>query len=278
MFDRLIHSWLRVPYRLHVTIDRKVKKPKATVLFIHGIGLSSEAWSEVADKLPQNVRVITIDLLGFGKSPKPRWAIYNVHLQARMIVAAFLRLRIRGPVVLVGHSLGALVAVQVAKKYPLLVKSMVLCSPPFYRQDVAAKRLVPHTDTVLKDIYRAIRKNPEQFIKISQLAAKYGLINKSFDLSDENVHSYMSALEASIINQTSLQDAIKLKRVPIHLIHGILDTVVIGKNLKYLSKHNQNVTFSTVMAGHDVRGLYVPAVIKAVQAAISDKKAPVKKP
>jgi pimeloyl-ACP methyl ester carboxylesterase len=277
MFDRLIHRWLRVPYRLHVTIDRKVKKPKATVLFIHGIGLSSEAWNEVADRLPQNVRVITIDLLGFGKSPKPRWAIYNVHLQARMIVAAFLRLRIRGPVVLVGHSLGALVAVQIAKKYPLLVKSMVLCSPPFYRQDLATKRLVPHIDTILKDIYKAIRKNPEQFIKISQLAAKYGLINKSFDLSDENAYSYMSALEASIINQTSLQDAVKLKRIPIHLIHGVLDSVVIAKNLKYLSKHNPNVTFSTVMAGHEVRGLYVPAVIKAVQSAIIAKKSLAKK-
>lgn len=272
MWDRILHQFLYVPYRLHVTVDRKVKKPRATVLFIHGIGLSSEAWSDVVSKLPVDIRIITIDLLGFGQSPKPKWAIYNVRLQARMIMATLFRLRISGPVILVGHSLGALVSVEIAKKYPLFVRSLILCSPPFYRQDVSTKRLLPHAENILKDIYRAIHKNPEQFIKISALAAKYGLVNKSFSLSDDDVHSYMSALEASIINQTSLSDAISLKRIPIQLIHGRLDTVVIAKNLKYLARHNPNVTFSTVLAGHDVRGLYIPAVVSAIETAIATKK------
>ncbi|MET0980194.1 MAG: alpha/beta hydrolase, partial [Candidatus Saccharimonadales bacterium] len=252
--------------------DRKVKKPRATVVFLHGIGLSAHAWSEVIDKLPNDIRVITIDLLGFGQSPKPRWAIYSVRLQARMIIATFLRLRIRGPVVLVGHSLGALVSVEIAKRYPLLVRSMVLCSPPFYKQDPVTKRLLPHAENVLKDIYKAIHKNPEQFLKISQVAAKYGLVNKSFSVTSDDVHSYIGALEASIINQTSLQDAVALKRIPMQVIYGALDTVVIGKNLKYLANHNPNVTFTTVMAGHEVRGLYVPVVVKAVQSAIDTKK------
>jgi pimeloyl-ACP methyl ester carboxylesterase len=272
MWDRILHQFLYVPYRLHVTVDRKVKKPRATVLFIHGIGLSSDAWSDVVKKLPADIRIITIDLLGFGQSPKPSWAIYNVRLQARMIMATFFRLRISEPVILVGHSLGALVSVEIAKKYPLFVRSLILCSPPFYKQDAATKRLLPHAENILKDIYRAIHKNPEQFIKISTLAAKYGLVNKSFSLSDDDVHSYMGALEASIINQTSLQDAVNLRRVPIQLIHGRLDAVVIAKNLKYLARHNPNVTFSTVLAGHDVRGLYVPAVVKAIEAATATKR------
>lgn len=273
MWDRIIYQWLRVPYTLYVTVDRKVKKPRATVVLIHGIGLSADAWNEVVEKLPSDIRVITIDLLGFGQSPKPHWAIYSVRLQRRMIIATFLRLRISGPVVLVGHSLGALVSVEIAKKYPLFVRSMVLCSPPFYKQDVVAKRLIPHTESILKDIYRAIHKNPEQFVKISQLAAKYGLVNKSFSLSSDDVHSYMGALEASIINQTSLQDAVKLKRIPMQIIYGALDAVVVGKNLKYLAHHNPNATLSTVIAGHEVRGLYVPAVINAVELAVNAQKA-----
>lgn len=273
MWDKIIHQWLRVPYTLHVTVDRKVKKPRATVVFIHGIGLSARSWDEVIAKLPNDIRVITVDLLGFGQSPKPHWAIYSVRLQARMIIATFLRLRINGPVILVGHSLGALVSVEIAKKYPLLVRSMVLCSPPFYKQDAITKRLIPHAENVLKDIYKAIQKHPEQFTKISQLAVKYGLVNKSFSLTEDDVHSYMGALEASIINQTSLRDAVKLKRVPIQVIHGALDAVVIGKNLKYLVRHNPNATLTTVMAGHEVRALYVPAVLNAVNSAINTKKA-----
>ena len=272
MWDLVIHKWLRVPYTLHVTVDRKVKKPRATVVFLHGIGLSAQSWNEVIDKLPDDIRVITVDLLGFGQSPKPHWAIYSVRLQSRMIIATFLRLRINGPVILVGHSLGALVSVEIAKRYPLLVRSMILCSPPFYKQDALTKRLIPHAENVLKDIYKAIHKNPEQFVKISQLAAKYGLVNKSFSLTNDDVHSYIGALEASIINQTSLRDAVKITSAPMQIIYGALDTVVIGKNLKYIARHNPNATFTTVMAGHEVRGLYVPVVVKAVQSAIDSKK------
>jgi pimeloyl-ACP methyl ester carboxylesterase len=271
MWDKIIHSWLRVPYTLYVTVDRKVRKPRATVVFIHGIGLSARAWDEVIANMPADVRVITIDLLGFGQSPKPHWAIYNVRLQARMIIATFLRLRLNGPVILVGHSLGALVSVELAKRYPLLVKSLVLCSPPFYKPDATTKRLLPHADKILKDIYKAIQKYPDQFIKISQLAVKYGLVNKGFNLTKDDAHSYMGALEASIINQTSLYDAVKLKK-PMRIIHGALDAVVIGKNLKYLVRHNPLAKMTVVMAGHEVRGLYVPVVINAINEVIVAKK------
>ena len=101
MWDRIIHHWLRVPYTLHTTVDRRVKKPKATVVFIHGIGHSGEAWQEVIDKLPNDIRIISIDLLGFGQSPKPHWAIYSVRLQARTFIATILRLRINGPISLI---------------------------------------------------------------------------------------------------------------------------------------------------------------------------------
>lgn len=270
MWDAIIHKWLRVPYTLHVSVDRKVKKPRATVVFIHGIGHSGDVWQEIIARLPSDVRCISIDLLGFGQSPKPHWAIYSVRVQARMFIATFLRLGIKGPVILVGHSLGALVSVETARRYPLLVRSLVLCSPPFYRQDPIAKKLLPHSDTILKDIYRAIHKNPEQFLRISALAMKYGLVNKSYNVTEDDVHSYMGALEASIINQTSLQDAIKVKK-PMRIIYGALDAVVVGKNLKYLVKHNSNATLTTIIAGHEMVRLYTPAVVKAIAAAIDDK-------
>ena len=271
MWDAIIHKWLRIPYTLHVSVDRKVSKPRATVLFIHGIGHSGDVWQETIAKLPSDVRCISIDLLGFGQSPKPRWEIYSVRLQAKMFIATFLRIGLKGPVILVGHSLGALVSVEIARKYPLIVRSLILCSPPFYRQDPIAKKLLPHSETILKDIYKAIHKNPEQFLKISALAVKYGIVNKSYSVTEDDVHAYMGALEASIINQTSLQDAIKIRK-PIRIIYGALDAVVIGRNLKYLVRHNPNATLTTIIAGHEMARLYIPATVKAIQAAIDDTK------
>ncbi|MDB5187094.1 MAG: lipase 1-like protein [Candidatus Saccharibacteria bacterium] len=277
MWDKIIHQWLRVPYTLHVSVDRKVKKPRATVVFIHGIGHSGDAWQQIIPHLPKNIRIISIDLLGFGQSPKPHWPIYSVRLQARMAIATILRMRINGPLILVGHSLGALVSVEIARRYPLLIRSLVLCSPPFYKQDLVARKLLPHGDNILKDVYKAIHKYPEQFVKISMLAVKYGLVNKSFNVTNDDVHSYMGALEASIINQNSLRDAIKLKK-RMRIIHGVLDPVVIGKNLKTLVKKNPKASLNTVIAGHEISGQYVPAVIKAIDDAINAKKAPRKQP
>src|SRR5438094_99045 len=129
MMSAIIHRWLRLPYTLHVRYNKKPKKPHATVLFIHGLGNTGDAWKEVIDKLPDDIRVISIDLLGFGQSPRPNWAVYNAKTQARSVLATFLKLRLRTPVYVVGHSLGALVGIEVAKRYPLLVKGLVLCSP-----------------------------------------------------------------------------------------------------------------------------------------------------
>jgi len=270
MFDTLIHKWLRIPYSLHVRYNQRPKKPQATVILIHGIGNSGEAWAPVIKKLPDDIRVITIDLLGFGESPKPQWAVYSAKTQANSVLATYFRLRIRGPVIIVGHSLGALVAVEIAKRYPLLIKALILCSPPFYKLDDTERRLIPRTDMILRDMYNAALKYPEQFVRLSTLAVKYKLVSKTINLNNDNVDSYMAALEATIMNQTSLQDAKKL-RLPIYILRGTLDPVVIGRNLKELAKANKHVKLKSVVASHEIYGLFVPAVVKAIRETIEPK-------
>lgn len=269
MFDSIIHRWLKVPYALNVRHNQRPKKPRATVLFIHGIGNSGEAWKQVTRRLPDDVRIITIDLLGFGDSPRPSWAMYNAKTQASSVLATLFKLRLRGQVIIVGHSLGALVAVEMARRYPLLVRSLILCSPPFYQVD-DVKTLLPRTDKVLRKLYESVRENPEQFLKLSAFAMRYKLINDSFNVTAENVDSYMAALEAMIINQTSLRDVQRL-RMPIAIIRGTLDPFVIAKNLKQIARSKSNVQLKTVAAGHEVKGLFVSAVVNTVNEALSLK-------
>ncbi|MDB5177841.1 MAG: hypothetical protein JWO61_224 [Candidatus Saccharibacteria bacterium] len=268
MFDTFVHRWLRVPYTLNVRHNQRPKKPRATVLFIHGIGNSGDAWGDVISKLPDDIRIITIDLLGFGESPHPKWALYNAKTQATSVLATLLKLR-TGQVIIIGHSLGALVAVEMAKRYPLLVKSLILCSPPFYQID-GVKTLLPRSDRVLRRLYASVREYPEQFIKLSAFAMKYNLINESFNVTKDNVDSYIAALEAMIINQTSLDDAQKL-RMPIKIIKGTLDPFVVSKNLRRLAKDKPNIVLKTVVAGHEVKGLFIPAVVRSIEETIDDK-------
>lgn len=271
MWDKLTHKWLRVPYTLHVHTNQQVKKPRATVLFIHGIGNSGGAWDEVIDKLPDDLHLVTIDLLGFGQSARPAWAIYDAKTQARAVIATFFKLRITGRVIIVGHSLGSLVAVEIAKRYPLLVKSLVLCSPPFYRLDAVKQHLLPGGDRLLADTYRLATRHPEEFVKISKVAKKLGLVNKSFSLTRDDAPSYMNALEATIINQTSLEDAVKLK-IPMQILYGRLDPVVIMKNLKYLVNRNVYAQLAIILAGHEVKGpIFIKATTNAINRAIDNR-------
>jgi pimeloyl-ACP methyl ester carboxylesterase len=259
-----------VPYSLHVRHYKKPKKPRATVLFIHGIGNSGDAWHDVIDRLPADVRVITIDLLGFGNSPRPKWAVYNARTQANAVLATYLKLRITSQVIIVGHSLGSLVAIEIAKRYPLLVDSLILCSPPLYDTSDTKNKLLPKSDKILRDLFKTAQKRPENFVKLSAFAMKYNLINRSFSVTPDNVEYYMAALESTILNQTSYNDAHALKTKTL-IIKGALDPFVINKNLRKLAKSNKNISLATAMSGHEVRGLFVIAVVKAIKDRLEKK-------
>jgi pimeloyl-ACP methyl ester carboxylesterase len=263
MLDKLIHKWLKVPYSLNVRFIQRPKKPLATILFIHGIGSNGDAWKDVITQLPDDIRIITIDLLGFGDSPQPEWALYDARTQANSVLATYFKLRIRGKITIVGHSLGSLVAVEIAKRYPLLVRSLVLCSPPFYNFDESKFRL-PKADKTLRRLYTSVSNNPDQFVKLTAFAIKYKLLDKSYDITLDNVDSYMAALNAMIINQTSYAD-VQTLGMPIKIIRGSLDPFVVAKNLRRIVKNRQNIHLQTIVAGHEVKGFFIPAVVKSIE-------------
>ena len=125
MLDKIIHRWLRIPYALNVHYFSRPEKPKATILLIHGLGASWQTWTPLEPYLPKDARVIAIDMLGFGNSPKPDWKTYNVHDQAASIVATLRREFINHVDIVIGYSMGSLAAVELAKQYPKLSKSLI---------------------------------------------------------------------------------------------------------------------------------------------------------
>lgn len=267
--SNIFHRYLNIPYSLNAHEFRSPKKPISTYVFIHGMGNSLHSWDEVVKIMPRNVRIIGIDLLGFGKSPKPHWAKYNAQTQARSVGMTLLGLRLKQRPIIVGHSLGALVAVELAKRYPLMPKRLVLCSPPFYSPRLDSKK-IGSPDDMLRTIYGIAKKYPEQLAKFSASAVKLGLANKTLNLSDDNIASYVAALESSIINQTSLQDVAKLK-LPIDILYGAFDPVVIKKHITDLARKNPNITAKRLNAAHEIVGGYVKILGNYLAELISKK-------
>ncbi len=98
----------------------------ATVL-IHGIGMSHRYLSRLHDVLAADGPVLSIDLPGYGGLPKPDHDL-DVPAMGRAL-GEVIASRGVGPVVLVGHSMGAQWAAEVAFQRPELVTDLVLIGP-----------------------------------------------------------------------------------------------------------------------------------------------------
>lgn len=96
------------------------------LLLIHGIGDSSDSWRPVLDQLSLDHRVIVPDLLGHGRSAKPR-ADYSVAAYANGMRDLLTVLGVER-VTVVGHSLGGGVAAQFAYQFPERCERLVLVS------------------------------------------------------------------------------------------------------------------------------------------------------
>ncbi|MFC4336106.1 alpha/beta fold hydrolase [Salininema proteolyticum] len=136
-------------------------------VLVHGLGGSSQHWTDLADSLSDHVASDAIDLPGFGHSAPVKGASIRHYAQ---IVAGWIAQRGRGPVHLAGNSLGGAVAVWVAATRPQLVKTLTLISPAMPFTDPRYSRqsrfvpmlALPRLDVMAGRFLR--RKDPEQLV------------------------------------------------------------------------------------------------------------------
>ena len=117
----------------------RVDDGRPVLLLLHGIGDSSATWAPVIEQLaarPPRRRpgVVAVDMLGHGGSSKPR-TDYSLGAHANVLRDLMGLLGVRRTVV-VGHSLGGGIAMQLLYQYPDLVEGMVLESPGGLGPDV----------------------------------------------------------------------------------------------------------------------------------------------
>ncbi|MFG2717537.1 alpha/beta fold hydrolase [Streptomyces sp. NPDC048416] len=97
-------------------------------LYVHGLGGSSQNWSALMALLADRLDGEALDLPGFGDSPPPDDGNYSLTGHARAVIR-LLDASGRGPVHLVGNSLGGAVSTRVAAVRPDLVRTLTLISP-----------------------------------------------------------------------------------------------------------------------------------------------------
>lgn len=115
---------------------------KPTVVFIHGLGFSSQYWSCQQEALSEHYNTIAFDLRGFGLSETtdPELIAYNYELFTTDIHIALNMFGITNPL-WIGHSLGGALGLFYANQYPNeLEKLVVISSSPLFIVPEAASQ------------------------------------------------------------------------------------------------------------------------------------------
>ncbi len=102
-------------------------KGKITLVFLHYFGGSSKSWSYVISKLEKSFHCIAIDLRGFGNSPAPGEQL-SVNDNANDVINLIQTLQLK-KYVLVGHSMGGKIALDVTSQKPDGLVSLILIAP-----------------------------------------------------------------------------------------------------------------------------------------------------
>ncbi len=123
--------------------ERRGRGERVYVL-IHGIGMGRTVFSDLGRHLGDG-EVVAFDLPGYGEAPEPR-RVLTIERTADL-VAAYLRAHVGTPAVVIGHSMGAQVALEVAVRHPAVVDRIVLIGPT----------VDPSARTAPRQLWRLIR-------------------------------------------------------------------------------------------------------------------------
>jgi pimeloyl-ACP methyl ester carboxylesterase len=136
------------------------------LILIHGWNSYRGVWRGTADALKDRFFCVTLDLLGFGDSDKPKDGDYSIPAQAERVLKLVDELHI-DQFTLVGHSMGAMTGMYIAARLArerihtlIVVDGIVRGKPKFYARYVGLKAVrIAYYLPVLLPIARLITKS-----------------------------------------------------------------------------------------------------------------------
>jgi pimeloyl-ACP methyl ester carboxylesterase len=115
-------------------IDKNPSGARETVLLVHGYGSSSASYAPVMDALAKHLRVLAIDLPGFGKSDR-REGDYSPDALADVLADVLTQKGVQRAHV-VGHSWGSSVVLAFARRHPDRLDKLVIISGWIYDEQL----------------------------------------------------------------------------------------------------------------------------------------------
>jgi len=250
------------------------------VLFLHALGASSRYFASRLGPLPATYHCVMPDLLGFGRSPKPDVA-YTIedHLSALHRTLDRLSLTDR-PIVVIGHSLGAILAAEYAARYPAHVRGLVLISLPCYQSKAEAQAyIIEHGEWMARVTVRnggvahSIHLVLATFRPLVALLA--GRLSHAVpavvaeDSMAHTWHSYLRTLEHCVLSHNVLPTLNALGTLPILALHGDEDPAAPLAAVQSLASQLPTLTLRILPGTHHIFLTQNNACLAAIQSYLT---------
>ncbi|MGA8738987.1 MAG: alpha/beta hydrolase, partial [Nitrososphaeraceae archaeon] len=228
--------------------EKRNSSKKKNILFIHGLGSSSDRWLDIPDALSRYFHpIVAVDLIGFGGSDKPVTLDYTIEYFSKFIRDFIDCKQIwrndddsddddSCKTIIVGHSLGGYIAAKVAiedqdliEKLVLIDSSGMLKKPTPLLEQYLNAALNPSFENV-KNVFELMLGNPallnpgivDAFIKrINLVGAKY---------------AFKSAFENSTKKYIELSELQRIENIPALIICGAADKLIPVSHSKQFNK------------------------------------------
>lgn len=100
------------------------------IVLVPGLNGSVEYFKEIIPYLKDKYTVVTLDLLGQGKSTKAKNNHYTIDSEAWNLLEAIARLKITNQLVVFGYGVGGLIAVNMAELRGFTISKLILLNTP----------------------------------------------------------------------------------------------------------------------------------------------------
>ncbi|GAC17949.1 pimeloyl-ACP methyl ester esterase BioH [Paraglaciecola arctica] len=200
------------------------------LVFLHGWGVNSGVWQPLIDILKDEFCITTIDLPGYGLNHQRLPLPYNLQNITNMVAK-----KLPTNCILIGWSLGGLVAQMIAHTYPEKLKQLVLiCSSPNFSKHADWPGIEPKIlDFFTQQLELDFSKTLQRFLAIQAM----GSVNARQDakIIKQAVQQFPLpspiALEAGLhmLQSIDLREQFKTLSIPCQMFLGSLDTLVPDK-------------------------------------------------
>jgi pimeloyl-ACP methyl ester carboxylesterase len=199
-------------HRIHYQVEGPADGP--VVVLVHGLGGRAEDWRDLAPFIAKaGFRVYLPDLVGYGRSDKPKDFSYSVHDEA-LVVTGFLDAMKLKQVDLGGWSMGGAIVQHVAADHPQRVRRLLLFDSAgiFELPKWDIKLFTPESEAELNELDDLLMPNPPRIPGF--------VVRDILRVSDERAWIIRRALATMVTGQDATDKILPELKMPVLIEWG----------------------------------------------------------